>query len=123
MMRRVLVDHARRRSAAKRGGGSPHLELAFDPTDDDAEGDTGGAPDAGSARHNTEVDVEAVHEALERLEAFDPQQGKLVELRFFGGLSIKDAAEVMGVSPATAKREWAVARAWLQRELTAGEQP
>lgn len=116
MMRRVLVDHARKRSAAKRGSGAAHLDLATVFPDDD---DGAAAPAAAAA----DVDVAAVHEALERLEVLDAQQGKLVELRFFGGLSIQEAAEVMGVSPATAKREWAVARAWLQRELVAGEDP
>ena len=109
MMRRVLVDHARRRGAAKRGSDPERvdLEAALGAGDDDA----------------AEVDFEAVHQALERLEALDPEQGRLVELRFFGGLSIQEAAAVMEVSPATAKREWAIARAFLQRELTAGGTP
>ena len=68
-----------------------------------------------------EIDFAAVDDALKRLEALDPQQGRLVELRFFGGLSIKETADIIGVSPATVKREWAIARAWLQREITAGE--
>lgn len=122
MMRRVLVDHARRRGAAKRGGGARRLDiddvLASEDADESAAQAGGAAPV--SAQDET-VDIEAIHDALERLEAFDPQQGKLVELRFFGGLSIQEAADVMGVSPATAKREWAIARAWLQRELTAGD--
>jgi RNA polymerase sigma factor (TIGR02999 family) len=117
MMRRVLVDHARRRSAAKRGAGAAHLELATAFPDDGV----GGA--AAPAETTDEASVAAVHDALERLEALDAKQGKLVELRFFGGLSIQEAAEVLGVSPATAKREWATARAWLQRELTTGDAP
>ncbi|MGH8241853.1 MAG: sigma-70 family RNA polymerase sigma factor [Steroidobacteraceae bacterium] len=110
MMRRVLVDHARRRGSAKRGGGVQRVD--FDVMLATEEGDDGD-PDG--------VDFEAVHDALERLERLDPDQAKLVELRFFGGLSIREASEVMGTSPATAKREWAIARAWLQRELAAGD--
>jgi RNA polymerase sigma factor (sigma-70 family) len=72
------------------------------------------------SQRDADIDFEAVHHALERLESLDPDQGKLVELRFFGGLSIDEASQVMGISPATAKREWRIARAWLQRELTAG---
>ncbi len=115
MMRRVLVDHARRRSAAKRGANPARVDLDVFLAAEDA--------GTGAARADDEVDFEAVHQALERLEALDPDQGRLVELRFFGGLSIQEAAEIMAISPATAKREWAVARAFLQRELTAGGPP
>jgi RNA polymerase sigma factor (TIGR02999 family) len=122
MMRRVLVDHARRRGAAKRGGRARRVDLdavlAAEEGDGDAANRGGAAP---GSRDDSAIDFEAIHQTLERLEALDPDQGKLVELRFFGGLSIKDAAGVMGVSPATAKREWAIARAWLERELTAGD--
>lgn len=111
MMRRVLVDHARRRSAAKRGDGAPHVDLDVVLQDEGA-----GLPPGRQA----EIDFAAIDDALKRLEALDPQQGKLVELRFFGGLSIKETADVTGVSPATVKREWAIARAWLQREIMAG---
>jgi RNA polymerase sigma factor (TIGR02999 family) len=111
MMRRVLVDHARRRSAAKRGDGAPHVDL------DAVLQDEGEALPPG---RQAEIDFAAIDDALKRLEALDPQQGKLVELRFFGGLSIKETADVIGVSPATVKREWAIARAWLQREIMAG---
>ena len=111
MMRRVLVDHARRRSAAKRGDGAPHVDLDVVLQDEGA-----GLPPGRQA----EIDFAAIDDALKRLEARDPQQGKLVELRFFGGLSIKETADVIGVSPATVKREWAIARAWLQREIMAG---
>jgi RNA polymerase sigma factor (TIGR02999 family) len=105
MMRRVLVDHARTRLAAKRGGALQRVTLSgidagVDPTVSD------------------ELDVLALHDALERLAALDPEQARLVELRYFGGLGIEDTAEALGVSPATVKREWAVARAWLRRELT-----
>jgi RNA polymerase sigma factor (TIGR02999 family) len=111
MMRRVLVDHARRRSAAKRGDGAPHVDLDVVLQDEGA-----GLPPGRQA----EIDFAAIDDALKRLEALDPQQGKLVELRFFGGLSIKETADVIGVSPATVKREWAIARAWLQREIMGG---
>lgn len=120
MMRRVLVDHARRRGAAKRGGGMRAVDIeAVLSIQDGDDVDPGSASAAPAPQPEPEIDFETVHEALQRLEALDPEQGKLVELRFFGGLSIKEAAAVMGVSPATAKREWVIARAWLQRELTA----
>jgi RNA polymerase sigma factor (TIGR02999 family) len=102
MMRRVLVDHARARLAGKRGGELQRVTL----------GDVGAG-----ATDDANVDVLALHEALERLAALDPDQARLVELRYFGGLGIEDTATALGVSPATVKREWAVARAWLRREL------
>ncbi len=124
MMRRVLVDHARRRSASKRGGDAQRVDfdvvLATEESDD---GRSHAADAAPAPVRDDAVDIEAVHQALERLERLDPDQGRLVELRFFGGLSIRDASEIMGISPATAKREWAIARAWLQRELTAEARP
>ena len=101
LMRHILVDHARNRLAAKRGAGAP--KLALDPELAPAE--------------KPELDLVALDDALNKLAALDPQQGRLVELRFFGGLSIEEAAIVLGVSPATVKREWAVARAWLRREM------
>ena len=70
-----------------------------------------------AAADDAELDVLALHDALERLAALDPDQARLVELRYFGGLGIEDTAQALGVSPATVKREWAVARAWLRREL------
>jgi RNA polymerase sigma factor (TIGR02999 family) len=106
LMRRILVDHARRDGRVKRGGGAPHLSL------DDFDPPAPGAP-------VDPVDACVLDTALARLEALDPQQGRVVELRFFGGMTIEETAEVMGISPATIKREWAVARAWLYRELTA----
>ena len=110
LMRRILVDHARRDGRVKRGGGAPHLPLDdFDP------------PAPGAAVDP--VDACVLDTALARLEALDPQQGRVVELRFFGGMTIEETAEVMGISPATIKREWAVARAWLYRELTADAPP
>jgi RNA polymerase sigma factor (TIGR02999 family) len=103
MIRRILIDHARNRQAAKRGDGAIKLSL------DEALG----APD------RRDFDLVALDDALGDLAKLDPKQGKLVELRFFAGLSIEESAEVLGVSPATVKREWAVAKAWLYRELSA----
>lgn len=102
LMRRILVDHARGQHAAKRGGGDRPITLT----------DVGAA-----ASTETGLDVLALHEALETLAAFDPKQARLVELRYFTGLSIEETAEALGISPATVKREWAIARAWLRREL------
>ena len=103
MIRRILIDHARNRQAAKRGDGAIKLSL------DEALG----APD------RRDFDLVALDDALKDLAKLDPKQGQLVELRFFAGLSIEESAEVLGVSPATVKREWAVAKAWLYRELSA----
>jgi RNA polymerase sigma factor (TIGR02999 family) len=101
-MRSILVDHARARGAAKRGGGADPLTL------EDVEAVAEG-----------EVPVLDLDEALSRLAQLDPRKGSLVELRYFGGLSIEETAEVLGLSPATVKREWRTARAWLRRELAA----
>jgi RNA polymerase sigma factor (TIGR02999 family) len=113
MMRRVLVDHARARRAAKRGGaGTPVTLGAIDRADAAADAPTRDATvDA--------VDLLALDDALAQLAVLDPQKAKLVELRYFAGLSIPAAAEALGVSPATVGREWAVARMWLRRELEA----
>jgi len=102
MIRRILIDHARNRQAAKRGDGA--LKLSLD--------------EALAAPDRRDFDLVALDDALEDLGKFDPQQGKLVELRFFAGLSIEESAEVLGVSPATVKREWAAAKAWLYREIS-----
>ena len=104
MMRRVLVDHARTRRALKRGGGEMQVTL----------GDA-----VNAATPSNGVDVLALDEALERLSAMDPRKARLVELRYFAGLSIPDAAAALGVSQATVIRDWAVARMWLRRELEA----
>ncbi len=101
LMRHILVDHARNRAAAKRGAGAPRLTLDPDVA----------LPQA------RDVDLVALDDALNQLAALDPQQSRLVELRFFGGLSIEETSVVLSVSPATVKREWATARAWLQREM------
>ncbi|HEY8923074.1 MAG TPA: sigma-70 family RNA polymerase sigma factor [Polyangia bacterium] len=103
-MRRVLVDYARARAADKRGGEWERLSI------DVAEL----VPDE-SAR-----DVLDLHDAIDELAAFDPEQARLVELRFFGGYSIEETAAVLGTSPTTVKREWDVARAWLHRRLRDG---
>jgi RNA polymerase sigma factor (TIGR02999 family) len=101
-MRRVLVDHARTRGRAKRGGGAGRLLL--DDALEQVE-QTGG------------LDVIAVHEALERLTALDEQAANIVELRFFGGLSIAETAQALGMSTASVERGWRVARLWLARDL------
>ncbi len=109
LMRRILVDHARARNAAKRGGG-----VAMQSTEaaDALAAALPAEPDGESA-----VDVLALDAALARLGRIDPEQARLVELRFFAGLTIEETAAACGTSPATVKREWAVARAWLRREL------
>jgi len=101
-MRRILVDHARAHAADKRGAGESPVSL-------DEARMIGVAPN---------VDLIALDEALTRLAAIDPQQGRLVEARFFGGLTIEEAAELLQISPATVGREWTVAKAWLYAELT-----
>jgi RNA polymerase sigma-70 factor (ECF subfamily) len=102
VMRQILVEYARAHSAAKRGGvGACKLTL-------DA---------ALEIEKKTDVDVIALDSALNRLSELDPQQSRIVELRFFTGLTIEDTSEVMGISPATVKRDWTSARAWLHREI------
>lgn len=103
MMRRILADHARGHNAAKRGAGMPELELN----------------EAMAQAPVRSVDLVDLEEALQKLEKLDSQQGRIVELRFFSGLSIEDTANVLGISPATVKRDWAAARAWLFREVGA----
>ena len=105
-MRRILVDHARGQHAAKRGGGMQQITLSD-------------ANQPAAADSDNSVDILALHDALDRLAALDPEQARLVELRYFGGLNIEETADALGISPATVKREWAVARAWLRRELSA----
>jgi RNA polymerase sigma factor (TIGR02999 family) len=112
VMRRVLVDHARARLAGKRGAGARHLTLIDARLDVDAA--SAAAAEAGDA-----IDLLALDAALERLAAFDARKARLVELRYFAGLSIPEAAEALGVSQATVIRDWNVARLWLHRELSA----
>ena len=102
LMRQILVDHARARRADKRGGDA--LTLSLDERL------------VGAAHQN--LDLIALDQALDALAALSPQQSRIVELRFFGGLSIEDTSEVLGVSPATVKRGWTAARAWLFREMS-----
>jgi RNA polymerase sigma-70 factor (ECF subfamily) len=101
-MRQILVDHARAQNYQKRGGGQQQVSLA------EAAGAVGGRA----------AGLIALDEALQQLAALDPQQARVVELRFFGGLTIEEAAEVLGVSHATVERDWRPARAWLRREMT-----
>lgn len=107
LMRRILVDHARRRGAGKRGSGQRPVSL------DDVHSARGAPSEA------SRLDVLVFDEALDRLAALDESQARIVELRYFGGLNIEETAEALDVSPATVKREWAIARAWLRRELAA----
>jgi RNA polymerase sigma-70 factor (ECF subfamily) len=100
-MRQVLIERARARGAAKRGG--DHVRVTFDP------GMIAAAPES--------IDLEALDDALTRLAALDPGLARVVEVRFFGGLSIEEAAEALSVSPATIKRRWTLAKAWLARDL------
>ena len=102
VMRRVLVDYARTRDVAKRGGGAPKLML-------------GEAEVAGQERA---ASIVALDEALETLKVLDPRKSQVVELRFFGGLSIEETAEVLEISPNTVMRDWSTAKAWLHRELS-----
>ncbi len=101
VMRQILVDHARRHRAAKRGGA--HVTLALD--------------EAVALPHQRDVDLVALDDALTELAALDAVQAQVVELRFFGGLTIDEVSKVLGVSAATIKREWATARSWLFAEL------
>ncbi len=106
-MRRILVDHARSRGRAKRGSDAPRVEVeAVDPA---------ATPDAIVPEDAVAIDI-----ALTRLQAIDAEQARIVELRFFGGLTVEETAEILSTSPSTVKREWALARAWLHRELTGG---
>jgi RNA polymerase sigma factor (TIGR02999 family) len=100
MMRRVLVNHARDRAADKRGGDAVRVSLSL--------ADVGEPPS---------VDLIALHEALEALAAIDARKSRIVELKFFGGLTTTEVAEVTGLSPATIEREWSFSRAWLYRAL------
>jgi RNA polymerase sigma factor (TIGR02999 family) len=106
VMRQILVDRARARQRLKRGGEFARITL------DVSELGTGG-----------ELDVLVLHDALGRLEALDERQARIVELRFFVGLSVEEVAQLLSISEKTVKRDWAMARAWLQRELTPAGKP
>jgi RNA polymerase sigma factor (TIGR02999 family) len=101
LIRRILVDHARRRHASKRGGAQPSLLL----------------DESVAAASDNNVDLLALDDALNDLSALDVQQARVVELRFFAGLTIAESAEALGISPTTVQRDWTVARAWLYRYL------
>ncbi len=102
IIRRILVDHARNRGYAKRGGGAVQISL-----------------DEGLVAPKTrQVDVLALDDALASLSEFDPRKGRVVELRYFGGLSVEETADVLGISPETAKRDWKMAKTWLFAELS-----
>lgn len=101
VMRRILVDHARRRNSEKRGGDVVSVTIGA----------------AGDLAASENFDVIAVDAALEKLETIFPQQARIVELRFYAGLTIDETAAVLAISPATVSREWTMARAWLRREM------
>jgi RNA polymerase sigma factor (TIGR02999 family) len=103
-MRQILVNHARSRHAGKRGSGQ--IAVSID--------------DVQPAAHQEAAEVVALHEALQRLEAIDPRKSRVVEMRYFGGLSIEETAESLGVSVITVNRDWRLARAWLLREMNGG---
>ena len=107
IMRRMLVDHARARASAKRGGGLSQISLE----------------QALPLVPDPPRDLVAIDEALDRLARFDERKGRVVELRFFGGLKIEEAAEVLQVSPETVRRDWRLAKAWLLRELGGSPAP
>jgi RNA polymerase sigma factor (TIGR02999 family) len=102
-MRRILVDHARNRHRLKRGGSNEDLPLEEALL---------------AAADDTNVDLVALDEAMAKLAKFDPQRERIVELRYFGGLTVEEAAKALGISRATAARDWQVAKAWLHREMT-----
>ena len=107
VMRRVLVDHSRQRKAVKRGGPSPKVAPFDEAIDTPIDGTT---------------DLVALDEALDALEAMAPERARVVELRYFGGLSVDETANYLGIAPATVKRHWAFARAWLFKRLNDGGQ-
>jgi RNA polymerase sigma factor (TIGR02999 family) len=102
MIRRILVDHARARQTAKRGSDAPKLSL----------------DEAIALPEKKEIDIISLDDALGALAKIDPQQARIVELRFFTGLTVEETAEVLGISPATVKRDWVTAKAWLYRDLS-----
>jgi RNA polymerase sigma factor (TIGR02999 family) len=102
MIRRILVDHARGRQASKRGSGAAKLSL----------------DEAIAVPERKDFDLLALDDALNSLAKIDPQQARIVELRFFTGLTVEETAEVLGISPATVKRDWVTAKAWLYRDIS-----
>lgn len=112
LMRRVTLKHAERHGAAKRGGDAAKIPLENVPLEE--------VGSAGKSSKSDNEDMLALHAALARLEEIDARQGKIVELRFFGGLTNKEIADFLEISRATIDREWRLARAWLKRELRGG---
>ncbi len=108
VMRRILVDYARQHIAAKRGGGVTPSDLRLS--------------EASMAVEQSEETL-AIDEALARLTVLDPQQARVVEMRYFGGLTVEETAEALAIAPRTVKREWAMAKAWLRVEISSGKQP
>lgn len=104
-MRRILVNHAKGVNRVKRGGDRSRVAL----------------DDAAAVTPDRDIDLVALDEAMHRLSEFDPRKSRLVELRFFGGMSIEEVAEVLQIAPATVKRDWNFAKAWLLREVTKGD--
>ncbi|MEX2271838.1 MAG: sigma-70 family RNA polymerase sigma factor [Vicinamibacterales bacterium] len=109
LMRRVIVDHARARQAGKRGGSAVHVVLQ--------DADEQSATEDARAEATHAADMLAIDAALDRLTAIDPEQARIIELRFFAGMTIEETAHVLKRSPRTVKREWRLAKAWLFREL------
>ncbi len=105
LMRRILVDHARTKKRAKRGGSGIRVSMT----------------DATLVTKGRDLDAVALDEALDKLAVLDPQQARVVELRFFSGLTVEETAEVLSISAATVKRDWSMAKAWLHREITDGQ--
>ncbi len=105
LMRRILVDHARTRNRAKRGGSYIRVSLN----------------EESALATAKDLDIVALDQALDRLAEIDPQQSRVVELRYFSGLNVEETAEVLSISPATVKREWRMAKAWLHREISGTE--
>jgi RNA polymerase sigma factor (TIGR02999 family) len=106
-MRQILVDHARQKRAAKRGGNRHRVALHDDL----------------ATESNRDVDLLALEDALTRLTKLDPRQAQMIELRFFGGMTIAEVAKVMGMSKRSVEREWTMVRAWLRRELSGSDMP
>ena len=106
LMRAILIDYARARKSKKRGGGETNFSLM----------------DSDAAVYPSDVEILDLNSALEELEKLDPVQGRIVEMRYFSGLSIPETAEALGVSESTVKREWIVAKTWIRRRLMEGKQ-
>lgn len=105
-MRRILVNHAKAKGRVKRGGGGARVELT----------------EAAAITAEPDLDIVALDEAMKRLAEVDERAARVVELRFFGGMSVEETAEVLQVAPATVKRDWTIARAWLLREIQKGDE-